>query len=276
MHVGVDVSQHQLAWPEIRKRVLWSEEMGFQSAWVFDHFTVLYGDRTGPCLEAWTLLAALGAVTERIRLGALVTGVTYRHPSLLAAEIVTVDHASAGRLNVGLGAAWHEEEHQRLGFDFPSPGDRGRRLDETVQIVKALLTSDDVDFDGRYYRLRKAFYRPRPVQQPHPPIWIGGMGEKVMLPLAARHADVWHAFGSTSDLARKSALLDRHAEEAGRDPASIGRSTSLSISEPWDEVRGQAEELRAAGFTTLVVSWPSEGMARVDEFARTVLPDLVA
>ena len=274
MKVGIDVSQHQLEWPELRARVAWADEAGFESAWVFDHFTALYGARNGPCLEAWTLLAALAAVTSRIRLGALVTGVTYRHPSLLAAEVVTVDHVSAGRLNVGLGAAWHDEEHRRLGFDFPPTRDRTERLDETVQIIKGLLTRDDFDFDGRHYRRQRAFYRPRPVQQPYPPIWIGAGGAKVMLPLAARHADVWHGFGSVAELARKSAIIDRAAEAAGRDPAEIGRSTNLSISEPWDSVRREADQLRAAGFTHLIVSWPSEGRARVEEFAADVMPDL--
>jgi len=271
MKVGIDVSQHQLEWPEIRGRVLWAEEAGFDSAWVFDHFTALYGDPKGPCLEAWTLLAALAAATS---LGALVTGVTYRHPSLLATEVVTVDHVSAGRLNVGLGAAWHEGEHRRLGFDFPGTGERIERLDETIRMMKSLLTADDVDFDGRHYRLRKAYYRPRPVQRPHPPFWIGAMGEKVMLPLAARHADVWHAFGSVPDLVRKAAVLDRAAEDAGRDPAEIGRSTGLSISEPWDEVRRSAGDLRQAGFTDLIVSWPAEGRGRVDDFVARVLPEL--
>lgn len=276
MKIGVDVSQHQLDWAELQKRVVWADEAGFDSAWVFDHFTVLYGDRMGPCMEAWTLLAALAAVTNRIRLGALVTGVTYRHPSLLAAEAVTVDHVSAGRLDLGLGAAWHQEEHRRLGFDFPPAGGRIGRLEETVQIVKGLLTTDDFDFDGRYYRLQKAFYRPRPVQQPHPPLWIGGSGEKVMLPLVARHADVWHGFGSTSALARKMALIDSVAADAGRDPATIGRSTSLSISEPWDQVRRQGLALREAGFTHLIASWPAEGVSRVDEFVNVVMPELVS
>jgi len=274
MQIGVDVSQHQLEWPEIRKRVEWAEQAGFESAWVFDHFTALYGHHKGPCLEAWTLLAALGAVTSRIRLGALVTGVTYRHPSLLAAEVVTVDHASGGRLNVGLGAAWHEDEHHRLGFEFPATAERIERLEEAVQIVKLLLEGDDVDFDGRHYQLRQAFYRPRPVQQPHPPIWIGATGEKVMLPLVARHADVWHGFGSAESLGHKSSLLDRYAADAGRDPSEIGRSTSLSISEPWDHVRRHADQLRDIGFTSLIVSWPGEGYPRLEEFVERVLPEL--
>ena len=252
MRIGVDVAQHQLDWPELRRRVMWADEAGFESAWVFDHFTPLYGDPAGPCMEAYTLLAALGAITSRIRLGALVTGVTYRHPSLLAAEVATVDHVSGGRVNVGLGAAWHDEEHRRLGFDFPPTAERIERLDETVQILKGLFGGDEGEFAGRHYRLEKASYRPLPVQHPHPPIWIGAIGEKVMLPLAARHADVWHSFGSTGDLVRKSAILDRAAEAAGRDPAAIGRSTNLSISEPWDSVRRQADELRDAG-TDIVV-----------------------
>ena len=275
MKLGVDASQHQLDWPELKRRVLWSEAAGFESAWVFDHFTALYGDRAGPCLEAWTLLAALGAVTSRIRLGALVTGVTYRHPSLLASEVVTVDHASEGRLNVGLGAAWHQPEHERLGFDFPPTRSRIERLEETVQIVKGLLTGDDFDFEGRHYQLRSAYYRPLPVQRPYPPIWIGGTGEKVMLPLVGRHADVWHGFGSPTDLARKSAIVDRAAEAAGRDPAAIGRSTSLSISEPWDEVLREAARLREVGFTSLIVSWPGEGYPRVEQFVERVMPELV-
>jgi F420-dependent oxidoreductase-like protein len=276
MKIGIDVSQHQLDWTELRRRVMWADEAGFASAWVFDHFTALYGDPKGPCLEAWTLLAALAEATSNIRLGALVTGVTYRHPSVLAAEIVTVDHVSGGRLNVGLGAAWHEREHRRLGIDYPPTRERIERLDETVQIVKGLLTSDAFDFDGRHYQLRQAFYRPRPVQQPWPELWIGATGEKVMLPLAARHADVWHGFGSVSSLARMSAIVDRAAEAAGRDPSDIGRSTSLSISEPWDEVRREGEKLRNAGFTHLVASWPGQGQARVAEFAETVVPELVA
>jgi alkanesulfonate monooxygenase SsuD/methylene tetrahydromethanopterin reductase-like flavin-dependent oxidoreductase (luciferase family) len=220
-------------------------------------------------------MAALGALTTRIRLGALVTGVTYRHPSLLAAEIVTVDEVSGGRVNVGLGAAWHEPEHRRLGFDFPPTGERIERLDETVQILRKLFAGEDFDFTGRHYRLEGAYLRPLPVQRPSPPIWIGATGEKVMLPLVGRHADVWHGFGSTADLTRKSAIVDRAAEAAGRDPATIGRSTNLSISESWDTVRGEADGLRAAGFTHLIASWPSEGLARVEEFAADVMPELV-
>ena len=275
MRIGVDVSQHQLTWPELRSRVAFVEDAGFDGAWVFDHFTPLYGERGGPCMEGWTLLAALAACTTRIRLGALVTGVTYRHPSLLAAEAVTVDHVSDGRLELGIGAAWFAQEHEELGFDFPPTGERIDRLEEAIAVAKALFTTDGADFDGRHYRLRTASYNPKPVQRPHPPIWVGANGERRMLPLAGRHADVWHGSGSAADLARKSAVVDRAAEEAGRDPAVITRATNLSISEPWDEVRRRADDVREAGISYLVVSWPAD-RARMDEFAADVLPELSA
>jgi F420-dependent oxidoreductase-like protein len=274
MRIDVDVSQHQLTWPELLGRVRLAEDAGFGGAWVFDHFKVLYGSPDGPCLEAWTALAALAASTERIRLGPLVTGVTYRHPSVLAAEVVTVDHVSDGRVELGIGAAWFGEEHDELGIPFPPTGERIGRLDEAVQAMVLLMTEDKVSFDGRYYRLRDATYRPRPVQQPHPPLWIGGSGERRMLPLIARRADVWHAYGSVAELARKSRLLDRLAEEAGRDPGAIRRSSALSLSEPWDVVRRRADALGEAGFSVLIASWPSEGQARLEEFAARVLPEL--
>lgn len=274
MRLGVDCSQHQMTWDELVGRVRFAEEAGFDGAWVFDHFKAMYGDPSGPCFEAWTLLSALGAATSRIRLGALVTGVTYRHPSILATEAVTVDHVSNGRLELSLGAAWFEPEHRELGIDFPSEGERGRRLEEALQVVKLLMTEDGASFDGRYYRLDNASYNPKPVQQPHPPVWIGAGGEKVMLPVAGRHADVWHGFGHVTELDRKWRIVADAAEAAGRDPAAITRSTSLSISEPWDEVKRTAAALRDAGIGYLVVSWPAEGRARVEEFLEVVGPEL--
>lgn len=273
MKFGLDCSQHQLTWDEIVDRARFAEETGFDGAWVFDHFKALYGDPTGPCFEAWTLLAALAARTQRIRLGALVTGVTYRHPSILTTEVVTVDHVSKGRLELAVGAAWFEGEHRELGIDFPSNGERARRLEEALEVMKLLMTDDEVSFDGRHYRLDNATYRPRPVQEPHPPIWIGAGGEKLMLPIVGRHADVWHGFGSVSELTRKWEVVARSAEEAGRDPNGIVRSTDLSLSEPWDEVRGTLSDLRDAGFSYVTVSWPSEGKQRLDEFIENVMPE---
>jgi F420-dependent oxidoreductase-like protein len=275
MRLGLDVSQHQLDWPELLRRVRFGEVAGFDGAWVFDHFKALYGDPTGPCMEGWTLLAALAASTERIRLGTLVTGVTYRHPSVLAAEAVTVDQVSGGRLELAMGAAWFEGEHRELGIPFPPMRERAERLEEAVQVIRLLMTEDRASFEGRHYRLEGATYRPRPAQQPHPPIWIGASGEQLTIPIAGRQADVWHCFGSVEALERKAAVLDRAARDAGRDPASIERATDLSISEPWDEVRERADRLREIGFSYLVVSWPSEGWDRFEEFVRKVMPELL-
>lgn len=267
---GVDISQHQLTWDELKRRARFAEDAGFESAWVFDHFKPLYGDPAGPCLEAWTLLAALAEATTTLRLGAMVTGVTYRHPSVLAAEAVTVDHVSNGRLELGLGAAWFEDEHRELGIPFPATGERVSRLEEALGIITALMTQDGVAVDGRYWTLDHATYRPRPVQQPHPPIWIGASGRRRTLPIAGRYADVWHSFGGPSDLASMWNVVEQSAIDAGRDPASIVRSTSLSISEPFDEVRSSIDALADAGVSYLVVSWPGDGQERVADFVDQV------
>ncbi len=276
MRVGLKVNQQHLSWTELSDRVSYAEAQGFDGAWLFDHFKATDGDPGGSCMESWTLLSALAAKTERIRLGVMVTGITYRHPSILATQAVTVDQVSAGRLELALGAAWHEAEHRELGLPFPNTHERMERLEEGVQLIRLLMTQDDAHYEGRHYRLDGVTYRPPPVQQPHPPIWIGAGGERVMIPLAARHADVWHCFEDFEVLPRKVRLFEENAERAGRDPASIVRAANLSIAEPWDEVTAQAEALRELGFSYLVVFWPSEGTERLDGFVRTVLPRLTA
>jgi F420-dependent oxidoreductase-like protein len=273
---GLDISQHQLSWEELVDRARFAEEAGFDGAWLFDHFKPLYGRSRGPCLESWTALAALAAETTRIRLGVLVTGITYRHPSILATQVVTADHVSHGRVELGVGAAWHGREHRELGIDFPPAGERIRRLEEAIEVIDLLTTSDDVSFKGRYYRLENASYNPKPVQRPRPPLWIGGGGEKQMLSLVARKADVWHGFGNAGVVRRKSQIIDERARRAGRDPAQIRRSTSLSISEPWDHVRGITQALAEVGIGYLTVSWPTEGKDRLVDFVEQVMPKLAA
>jgi F420-dependent oxidoreductase-like protein len=276
MRLGLDVAQHQLLWPELAERVQFAESAGFDGAWIFDHFTPLYGDRNGPCMEAWTLLAGLAALTSRIRLGVLVTGITYRHPSVLATQAITVDHISRGRLELGIGAAWHQPEHEELGIPFPPLKERAERLEEGVQVIRLLMTQERATFLGRHYQLKSASYHPKPVQRPHPPIWIGAGGEQLMLPIVARQADAWHAFGSEESMVRKSRLLDTMAEKAGRDPKTILRSASLSLSRPWDQVRRRATQLRSGGFNYLIAEWPSEGKGRLEEFVEKVMPELIS
>jgi F420-dependent oxidoreductase-like protein len=272
MRWGLDIAQHQLGWDAIVERARLAEDAGFDGAWVFDHFKALYGDPTGPCLEGWTLLAGLSRETDRIRIGTLVTGMTYRHPSVLAAQAVTVDHLSNGRLELGVGAAWNEEEHRQLGIDFPSAGERMDRLEEGVQVLKLLMTTDEATLAGSRYRLDHAALRPRPIQRPHPPLWIGGTGRKRLLPAAGRYADVWHGWAdSAEELAQMNAIIDRAAEEAGRDPGDIARASELDLSQTMDGVRRDIDMFEAGGVSYLTVGWPSEGRGRLEEFIETIM-----
>jgi F420-dependent oxidoreductase-like protein len=276
MRLGLDIAQQRMPFEEVVARARFADEAGFDGVWGFDHYQPMYGSGPGECFEGMTTLAALSGHTSRTRLGLLVAGVTYRHPSVLAAEAMTIDHASGGRLELSLGAAWFEPEHRALGIDFPPTATRIEQLDEALTIIKGLLTTDGFSFEGKHWTVADATLHPRPVQSPHPPIWIGASGERKMLPLAARHADVWHTFGDAATIARKSQLLDQLATDAGRDPSTILRAASLSLSEPWDEVRATAESLRAVGVGYLVCGWPSEGRSRVQEFVEQVAPALTA
>jgi F420-dependent oxidoreductase-like protein len=273
MRFGIDVAQQRMEWDELVARARLGEELGFDGAWGFDHFQPLYGEGPGNCFEGMTTLAALAGATTRLRLGLLVTGVTYRHPSVLAAQAVTIDHASRGRLELGLGSAWFEPEHRALGIPFPSTGERSDLLEDTVEVVTRLMTGERVSYDGAHVRLHDAQLLPVPVQRPHPPIWIGGTGPRRTLPLTAGFADVWHAFGSPASLREPSARLDRLAEAAGRDPRTITRAASLSLEGSLDAVRRSAEEWRDAGFGYLVCGWPDDGRGRVEEFASRILGD---
>lgn len=274
MRFGLDIAQQRMPFAEVVERARFADEAGFDGVWGFDHYQPMYGSGPGECFEGNTTLAALSGHTRSVRLGLLVTGVTYRHPSVLAAEAMTIDHASNGRLELSLGAAWFDAEHRALGIPYPSTSERIEMLDEALTIVRGLLTTDGFSFEGRHWTLEDATLLPRPVQQPHPPIWVGASGERKMLPLAARHADVWHTFGDAATIGRKSELVSELASDAGRDPSSILRAASLSLSEPWDEVRANAEALAGVGVGYLVCGWPGEGKERVTEFVEQVMPQL--
>jgi F420-dependent oxidoreductase-like protein len=275
MRIGLDVAQQRMTWDDIARRVQLAEELGFDGVWGFDHFRPMYGEGPGEAFEGMTTLAALAGVTSRIRLGLLVTGVTYRHPSVLAAQAVTIDHASHGRLELALGAAWFEDEHRQLGIPFPALSQRFDLLEDTLEITKRLFTGDVVDYAGHQVSLQQAQLRPVPVQQPGPPVWIGGTGPKRTLPLVAKYADVWHGFGSPASLREAGAEVDRLAEAAGRDPASILRAGSLSLDD-LDAARRHVDKWRDAGYGYLVCGWPGVGEAQVESFARDVLPELLA
>jgi alkanesulfonate monooxygenase SsuD/methylene tetrahydromethanopterin reductase-like flavin-dependent oxidoreductase (luciferase family) len=272
MRFGLDVAQQRMPWDELVRRVQLAEELGFEGVWGFDHFQPMYGEGPGETFEGMTTLAALAGVTSRVRLGLLVTGVTYRHPSVLAAQAVTIDHASHGRLDLSLGAAWFDKEHHELGISFPPLAERYALLEDTLEIVNRLFTGEVVSYDGQVVSLRDAQMRPVPVQQPRPPIWIGGSGPRRTLPLVARYADVWHAFGSPNSLREASERIDQLAVEAGREPSSIVRAASLSLDDV-DTARKFAGRWRDAGYGYLVCGWPGEGAALVERFAREVMPE---
>jgi alkanesulfonate monooxygenase SsuD/methylene tetrahydromethanopterin reductase-like flavin-dependent oxidoreductase (luciferase family) len=274
MRFGLDVAQQRMPWDELVRRVRFAEELGFDGAWGFDHFQPMYGEGPGETFEGMTTLAALAGLTTRIRLGLLVTGVTYRHPSVLAAEALTVDHASHGRLELALGAAWFDQEHHELGIPFPPIGERTALLQDALEVATRLFTGDVVSYEGNIVSLHNAQLRPTPVQQPHPPIWIGGSGPRRTLPLVARYADAWHSFGTPNSLRPAFERIDQLAIEMGRDPSDILRAGSLSLDDI-ETARKHATKWRDAGYGYLVCGWPGAGDAQVEGFVREVMPDFV-
>jgi alkanesulfonate monooxygenase SsuD/methylene tetrahydromethanopterin reductase-like flavin-dependent oxidoreductase (luciferase family) len=272
MRFGIDIAQQRLEWDDLLERARFGEECGFEGGFGFDHFQPMYGEGPGNCFEGTTTLAALATATTRLRLGLLVTGVTYRHPSLLATQAITIDHASHGRLDMSLGAAWAEPEHRALGFDFPSTARRFDLVEDALEIMTRLMTGEKVSYAGKVVSLANAQVRPRPVQQPHPPIWIGANGPKRGLPTAAKWADVWHSFAPAEYFGTMSRRIDELAEDHGRDPAAITRASSLSLSEPWDEVRRNIDAYERVGVGYLVCGWPGEGRDRVAQFAQEIMP----
>ena len=190
---GLFMSQANKPWTQVRDEFQAADELGFDTAWLVDHLVDTDGPPEHPCLEAWTLLAALAASTTRIRIGVLVTSNTFRHPSILLKEAVTVDHVSDGRLILGLGAGWHEDEHRRYGLPLPPPPERVDRLAEAVEIAVRLQEEPRLTYHGRFYDLEDAAFEPRPVQQPRIPLLIAAHRPR-MLRLAARWADQWDTF----------------------------------------------------------------------------------
>jgi len=219
--VGVYLPQVGYTWEELRRRVMVADEEGVGSVWFMDH---LYPPELPavPAFEAWTTAAALAASTDRIRLGHLVLANGFRHPALLAKMAVTLDHASAGRLELGLGSGSYAAEFAAVGLPFPDAPTRAAQLDEALTVLRLLFKEARPSFAGAHYRLDGTPSLPRPLQLPHPPIHVGGAGEKHTLPLVARHADVWNCpTYALVDLPRKLDVLRTECERAGRDPATL-------------------------------------------------------
>lgn len=205
------------------------ESAGYESLWVYDHFHTSPVATQEPTYEAWTLMAALATETSTVRLGQMCTCNSYRPPSYLAKVAASIDVISGGRVEMGIGAGWYEEEYRGYGYDFPKASVRIGQLREGVQIMKRLWTEDRVDFEGRYYRLSGAISRPNPIQRPHIPFWIAGGGEKLTLRIAAEYADYTN-FGQTVEaFVGKSNILRRHCDDAGTNFDAIVRSTNMNV-----------------------------------------------
>lgn len=196
---------------------------GWDGMWLADHFMPNATDTSTPWPEAWTTLAALAPQVPGIRLGTLVTGNTYRHPAVLAKMAATVDHISGGRLVLGIGSGWQENEHQQYGIEFGTVRQRLDRLEEACAMIKSLFNEPSANFEGRFYTLKQATLEPKPLQ-PNLPLMVGGGGEKVTLRITARYADEWNVWGTVETMIHKMKILDRHCEDIGRDPKDIQRS----------------------------------------------------
>ena len=218
----------ETSWEDLLTLARQAETTGWDGVWWADHFMPGSGDVGRATGECWAAVAALAALVPRIRIGPLVGGNTYRHPAVLAKMAAGVDIISGGRLVLGLGAGWQENEHVAYGIPFSTTADRLRRLDEACQVITSLFRDERTTFEGRYYQLQEAPLAPKPVQHPLP-LMIGGMGEKRTLKIVAKYAQEWNGYGQPPMLQHKMAVLDQHCASVGRDPGEIQRSCPLLV-----------------------------------------------
>jgi F420-dependent oxidoreductase-like protein len=248
----------QQSYAEILEIARHAERTGWDGVYVADHFMANAGGPTPPetpTHECGTLVGALGAAVPRVRIGSLVYGNTYRHPAVLANMAVTADHVSGGRFTLGVGAGWQVNEHRQYGIELPKARELLDRFEESLQIIRSLLTSPTTTFHGTYYQLTDALCEPKPVQAKLP-LLVGGSGEKRMLRLVAQHADIWNTWGLPDLIAHKAAVLDEHCRSVGRDPAAIERTAQALVL-----FEGDADAVKhRAGSTTqpLIAGTPEE------------------
>ncbi|MFN8617108.1 MAG: LLM class F420-dependent oxidoreductase [Dehalococcoidia bacterium] len=259
------------SWDETLELAKHAEATGWYSIWFADHFMPNAEDTSGPYAECWTTLAALGAAVPRVRIGALVTGNTYRHPAVLAKMAANVDQISGGRCVLGLGAGWQENEHRAYGINFSTLGGRMARFEEACQVIKGLFTNDKTNFQGKYYQLTDAPLAPKPVQNPLP-LLIGGGGEQRTLRIAAKYADEWNVWGTPEVLAHKGAILNRYCEEIGRDPKSIKHSAQGMLALTDDE--SLAERMRASG-RPAIAGTGAQIRAMVEQYIEAGVDELI-
>ena len=261
-------------WSDLLAMGQHAEKTGWDGLWFADHFMPNTAEAAGPTAECWTTLAAWAATVPRVRLGALVTGNTYRHPAVLANMVANVDNISGGRAVLGLGAGWQENEHEKYGIPFYTLKERMDRLEEACQVVNELLSGERTTFAGKHYQLDDAPNEPKPVQSPLP-LLIGGGGEKRTMRIAAKYAHEWNVWGTPETLAQKGEVLERHCADLGRDPSEIRRSAQALLFLTDDEK--QAEQMRQGGRAAIAgnVEQVKEAVAayRASKVDELIIPD---
>jgi probable F420-dependent oxidoreductase len=287
-----------LSWDALAEWARRAEEKGFDSVWISDHFFLSLARYGGPderygSVEPLMALAALATVTERVRLGTLVLGTGFRHPAMVAKSAVTIDHLSGGRLDLGLGAGWYEDEYRAFGYDFGTLGKRFSILEESVEVLALLFgEKEPVTWQGEHFHLDEAYCRPRPLQEPRPPLWVGGKGGPRLLRLVARRADGWNTVWAWTpeDYAERAEALDRLCEREGRDPGTVKRSVGLYTvvgdSQPdlearWRRIQGwvpggafEASDLDEWG-TDKLVGTPERALERLAAFASHGVEEMI-
>jgi F420-dependent oxidoreductase-like protein len=257
MRFAIKTSPQNTAWDAMLEVWRAADDIElFESGWTFDHFYPILGeDSSGPCMEGWITLTALAQATRRLRLGTLVTGIHYRHPAVLANMAATLDIVSGGRLELGIGAGWNTEESGAYGIGLGTPRQRSDRLEEACEVLIGLLgPQPTTSFKGSYYELTDAMCNPKPVQQPHPPICIGGSGEKRTLRTAARFAQHWNFVGGTVEQFRHARdVLHQHCADIGRDPSEILLSSHVQFTDDPAETAANAAALGEAGVELAIV-----------------------
>ena len=233
-------------WDKAVEIAVLAETLGYDSIWVYDHFHNVPRPAHEAVFECWTTMAAISQRTSRVRLGQMVGCNSYRNPAVLAKITSTVDVISGGRLDWGIGAGWYENEYKGYGFEFPKPKDRIGMLNESVEIVRSMWTQVETNYDGKYYKLSRANCDPKPLQSPHPPIWIGGGGEQLTLRVVAKYADYSNFGGKPDEWARKREILKGHCKAVGRDEERIGKTWSPEVF-----IRSTEAEVIAAGTQSL-------------------------
>jgi len=274
MRFGLSTAPQNCTWDEVLTIWKAADEMEvFESAWTFDHFYPLFSDSSGPCMEGWITLAALAQATRRLRAGVMVTGMVYRHPAVLANMAASLDIVSQGRLELGLGAGWNEEECDAYGIELGSLTERFDRLEEGIEVIHGLLTQPTTTFQGRYFQITDAYCEPKSLQEPHPPIVIGGIGERRTIPMAAKWADHWNAArpATVDEFRHKLGVLRQSCEAIGRDPKEITVSVFVTSREA-SPAAEQAAEMAEAGADMCIVRPVEFDVGQLEEMATALEP----